>query len=94
VTPATNPTTEPADKPGLNDRGGCTMPTDLEQHGGEVELDERFAIDPSLFGDADGDDLDEADPLGPPVHDGTAPFIDSTDFPWLDLMPASEGGGR
>jgi hypothetical protein len=70
------------------------MPTDLQELSSEVELDERFAIDPSLFGDADRDDVDDAGLLGAPVHDASAPFIDSKDFPWLDLTPASEGGGR
>ena len=60
---------------------------------GVVRLDDGFAIDPDAFGDDDLEDIDEAHDPGFIWRDSYAPFLDSTDYPWLDGVSASEGGG-
>jgi hypothetical protein len=52
--------------------------------GRPIELDESFAIEPERFGDAEPEDIDAGVDPGFMWRDEYAPFLDSTDYPWLD----------
>jgi hypothetical protein len=71
-------------KEGARPASGGRMSNVDDESGPVIELDESFAIDPKSFGDAEPEDMDVGVDPGFVWRDEYAPFLDSTDFPWLD----------